>query len=220
VLSSLIDVVEGSELGLVFMGKDGTFTFRQRLISPVTEALVFSDGSVTRSSLDGSGIPYQALDIEFGSEELFNRIIVKGPPGEVTVTDDESRVTFGLSVLEIDTEIATTAGLQGLADFLLQKFSLPDYRFKSLTTNLRGLSEEEAGDVLALEIGDQVDVVFSPNGIRPAITIRNRIIGVSHDIGVDTHLVTFNFENLPFAFFVLDDPVFGKLDNTVGVLGF
>ena len=211
VLSSLVDVVEGSEFGLVFMGKDGTFTFRQRLISPVSEALQFSDGD---------GIPYQDLQIEFGSEELFNRVIVKSPAGEVTVTDDESRTTFGLRVLEVDTEIATTGGLQGLADFLLRKFSLPDYRFRSLTTNLRALSDEQAADVLALDIGDQVDVEFRPNGISPAISLRNRVIGVSHDVGVDQHLVTFNFENLPFAFFVLNDSVFGKLNNTDGVLGF
>jgi hypothetical protein len=52
------------------------------------------------------------------------------------------------------------------------------------------------------------------------VSIRNRIIGVSHDIGIDTHFVTFNFEKLPFTFFVLDDPVFGKLDEADVVLGF
>jgi hypothetical protein len=32
--------------------------------------------------------------------------------------------------------------------------------------------------------------------------------------------VAFNFEALPFVFFVLDDPFFGKLDEADVVLGF
>jgi hypothetical protein len=82
------------------------------------------------------------------------------------------------------------------------------------------LTDAQLEDVLELEIGDQVDVSFTPNGIPPAIRIRNRIIGVSHNIGIDTHLMTFKFEKLPFTFFVLDDAAFGKLDEPDVVLGF
>ena len=89
-----------------------------------------------------------------------------------------------------------------------------------MTTKLRGLSDTQVADVLGIEIGDQVDVTFTPNRIPPAVSIRNRVIGVSHDIGIDQHLVTFNFEKLQFTFFVLDDPVFGKLDEPDVVLGF
>jgi hypothetical protein len=63
-------------------------------------------------------------------------------------------------------------------------------------------------------------VVFTPNRIGVPIAIRNRVIGISHDVGVDEHRVSFSFEDLPFDFFILDDAVVGKLDNTDGVLGF
>jgi len=44
---------------------------------------------------------------------------------------------------------------------------------------------------------------------------------LSHNISVDTHIVLFSFENLPFGdFFVLDDADLGKLDNTDTGLGF
>jgi hypothetical protein len=56
--------------------------------------------------------------------------------------------------------------------------------------------------------------------VGAAIAIRNRVIRISHDVGVDRHTVSFAFEDLPFQFFILDDAVFGKLDNTDGVLGF
>jgi hypothetical protein len=43
---------------------------------------------------------------------------------------------------------------------------------------------------------------------------------VSHDVGILEHRVTFNFEQLPLTFFLLDDAVFGKIDDDAGVLGF
>jgi hypothetical protein len=82
------------------------------------------------------------------------------------------------------------------------------------------LSVEQREQVFGLELGDQADIVFTPNKIGTRIPIRNRVIGVSHNVGVDTHFVSFSFEALPFEFFILDDAVFGKLDNTDGVLGF
>jgi hypothetical protein len=39
-------------------------------------------------------------------------------------------------------------------------------------------------------------------------------------VSVESHYVSFSFEELPFAFFILDDAVFGKLDDDAGVLGF
>jgi hypothetical protein len=210
-LNYMLEIVEQSEQGLVFMAKDGTFTFRERLLATVTSPLRFDDEN---------GIPFSSLEIEFGSEELINQAIVTGPGGTAVREDLTSQVTFGITALTIDTQLATFAGQEGLAEFVIQRFANPEYRFRSLTTNLRGLSSGQVADVLSIEIGDQVDVSFTPNGIPPSVSIRNRIIGVSHDIGLDTHFVTFNFEALPFVFFVLDDPVFGKLDEPDVVLGF
>ena len=210
-LNYMLEIVEQSEQGLVFIGKDGTFTFRERLLSTASDPLRFSDNG---------DIPFVALEIEYGSEDLVNQAIVSGPNGTAIREDLTSQVTYGITALQIDTQLASFAGQEGLAEFMIQRYSQPEYRFRSLTTNLRGLSNAQVADVLALEIGDQVDVVFTPNRIPPAVSIRNRIIGVSHSIGIDEHLVTFNFEKLPFQFFTLDDPTFGKLDEPDIVLGF
>jgi hypothetical protein len=75
-------------------------------------------------------------------------------------------------------------------------------------------------EVLGLELGDQADIVFTPNRVGAPISLRNRVIGVAHDVGILEHRVTFNFEELPFAFFLLDDATFGRLDDDAGVLGF
>ena len=209
-LQYMLDIVEQSEQGLVFMAGDGTFTFRERLLSTVSDPVAFGN----------NGIPFVGLEIEFGSEDLVNQAIVTGPDGTAIVEDLTSQVTYGITALQIDTQLSSFAGLEGLAEFMIQRYSEPEYRFRSLTTNLRGLSPAQVTDVLSVDIGDQVDVTFTPNNIPPAVSIRNRVIGLSHDISLDQHLVSFNFEQLPFAFFVLDDATFGKLDEADIVLGF
>lgn len=211
-LDYILNTVEKSELGLVFMAKDGTFTFRERLLSTVSDVPVFSS--------DDSGIPFSSIEIAYGSEDLVNQAIVTGPSGTAISNDATSQVTYGITALELDTQISTLGGQQALADFIIAKFSEPEYRFESLTVTMRGLTPTQRATVLSIEMGDQVDVNFVPNNIPPAITIRNRIIGVSHSINLNQYQVTFNFEKLPFSFFVLDDPVFGKLDEADVVLGF
>ena len=202
--------VEESEAGLIFMTKDGRFAFRERLFQPQTDAVQFSDNG---------GIPYENIQITFGAELLANEAIITNSTDTATASDATSQVTFGVTTRTVDS-LLTDAGLQTLADYIVARYSEPEYRIENVTVNLRALSTAQRADVLSLELGDQADVVFTPNRVGSAIAIRNRVIGISHDVGVDTHTVSFSFEALPFDFFVLDDAVFGKLDNTDGVLGF
>jgi hypothetical protein len=205
-----LQAVEESESGLIFMNKDGAFAFRERLFQPQTDAVQFSDNG---------GIPYENIQITYGAELLANEAIVTNATGTATASDATSQVTYGVTTRSIDS-LLTDGGLQALADYIVARYSEPEYRIENVTVNLRALSPAQQAEVLGLELGDQADTVFTPNGVGEAIAIRNRVIGISHDVGIDTHLVSFNFEALPFDFFILDDAVVGKLDNTDGVLGF
>lgn len=204
--------VETSEAGLIFMTKDGRFAFRERLFQPITDAVEFTD--------DGEGIRYEGIQISYGSELLANRSEVTSVAGTAVAENATSVVTYGVTEKNVDTLLSSEAQLQGLADYIVSRYGEPEYRVESVTVNLRALSDTQRDEVLSLELGDQADVVFTPNRVGAAIAIRNRVIGISHDVGVDRHTVSFAFEDLPFDFFILDDGVFGKLDNTDGVLGF
>jgi hypothetical protein len=111
-----------------------------------------------------AGIPFSSLEIEFGSEDLVNQAIVTGPNGTAISEDLTSQVTYGITALEIDTQLATLAGQEGLADFMIQRFSEPEYRFRSLTCNLRALSPAQVDAVLSIDMGDQVDVCLRLTG--------------------------------------------------------
>ena len=68
--------------------------------------------------------------------------------------------------------------------------------------------------VLSAELGDRVEVVFSPPGVGQLTQI-SRVIGVGHrwtvGVGWRTVLSVRSLESDPF--FVLDDPDLGKLNT-------
>jgi hypothetical protein len=207
---SYLQTVEESEAGLIFMSKDGKVVFRERLIQPVSSAVMFGDDI---------GIPYDGIEIVYGTEQLANEVTVTSAAGTATAVDATSQVVYGVTAVSKDT-LLVSGDLQGLADYIVARYAVPEYRIERIRVNMRALSSEQQASVLGLELGDQADVRFTPNRVGQPISIRNRIIGVSHDVSVDSHYVSFAFEELPFNFFVLDDAVFGKLDDDAGVLGF
>jgi hypothetical protein len=207
---SYLQTVEESEAGLIFMSKDGKVVFRERLIQPVSSAVMFGDDV---------GIPYDGIEIVYGTEQLANDVTVTSAAGTATAVDATSQVVYGVTAVSKDT-LLVAGDLQGLADYIVARYAVPEYRIERVRVNMRALSSEQQDSVLGLELGDQADVRFTPNRVGTPISIRNRIIGVSHDVSVDSHFVSFSFEELPFTFFILDDAVFGKLDDDAGVLGF
>jgi hypothetical protein len=211
-LNYMSNVVEGSEQGLVFMTKDGKVAFRERLIAPTGSGIRFTD--------NGPGIPYEDVRISYGTDLMVNEAVVTFPGGTATASAATSQVTYGITERTLDTQLSSETQAQGIADYLIDRYSEPEYRIESVTVNLRALSSEQVAEVLSLELGNQADIIFTPNRIGDAIALRNRVIGVSHDVGILEHRVTFNFEELPFTFFILDDAVFGKLDDEAAVLGF
>jgi hypothetical protein len=100
-----------------------------------------------------------------------------------------------------------------MATRLLFTYSEPLYRFDSITVELDRLSTLNQNAVLDLEIGDIVQVEFTPNGIPPAISLACRILGISQQWAVDKKQILFSLETLNYGVFVLNSDLFGQLDN-------
>jgi hypothetical protein len=209
-----LQLVATSEGGEVFVSKDNKFVFKERNSVPRLPELIFTD----EASIPGyTVIPFAELGVVFGSEELYNRIVVSNDqiiPDEAIAEDATSQATFGPRSLTIDGLLNNDPDeLQFLADFLLARFKEPQYRFSSLTVVMDILSESQQDEVLELEIGDIVQVRFTPSGIPPAIEQYVRIIGISHDWSNNEKRINLNLERLDFSLFVLDSPVLGILDE-------
>jgi hypothetical protein len=204
---SYLQKVADSEQGLLFVGKSGNLVFRDRLdATPNT-------GSVTEFADDGSGIPFQLTTVNYGSELLYNQATVNAGVGTATADNARSQVAYGVSSYELDTLVSTTTQLQNLADFLVQKYGDPEYRFETITVNYDSLTSGQKAEMLALEVGDISRVTFTPNGVGDPISQYGQVIRVGNTAGPGRHDMTISFTSLDWTFLVLDDAVFGKLDS-------
>lgn len=211
---SYLQLIATSEAGEVFVSKDGKFVFKERNAAPGSLDLIFTDeGSIPGFTV----IPFADLGVVYGSEQLYNRIVISNDqliPDEAIAEDVESQLLYGARSYSQDGLLNNeVAELQFLADFLLARFKQPQYRFDSLSVILDVLSEAQQNEVLALEIGDVVQVRFTPSGIPPAIEQFVRVIGISHDWQNNEKRVNLSLETLDFSLFILDDPIFGVLDE-------
>ena len=154
--------------------------------------------------------------VEYGSELLYNQVSATSTflATGVTAESATSIDTYGIfNLTRNDLLINADADLEAYVSFLANKFKDPEYRFKSVQVQLDQRTPAQQADILGLEIGDVVGIDFTPNGIGPAIEKHAEVIGIDHSVTAISHTVTLSFATLDFSLLVLDDAVFGKLDN-------
>lgn len=206
-----LQTVETSENGLLFIGKAGDVVFRGRNATPDTAGILeFAD--------DGTGIPYVEANVNYGTDLMVNRAVVEYPAGTAIATNDSSIASYGIIEETLDTLLSSSTQANDFADYFVGKYGQPEYRFNDLRVSLDGLTDSQKADLLLREIGDLVQVTFTPNQIGLPIVRLGQITKLEHSIGVDRHDVIVGFTSVEFVGLILDDDVFGILD--VGLLGY
>jgi hypothetical protein len=212
---SYLQKVEASEPGALFIGKAGKIQFRDRAVAPTSDVTVLAD--------DGTGISYQGMKVVYGSELLYNDIeistVITG--NTATAGDSLSQGIYGILTLsQKDLLMETDLDAQELADWYAQLYSSPEFRFESVEIILNDLTTLEQDEILALELGSVVKVVFTPGNPKqsPAIEKYAEIIRLDNSVDSIFHKVSLGFATLDTAFFVLNDAEFGRLNT--GALGF
>lgn len=208
-----LQTVAKSEPGNIFISADGNVKFTDRNPSSAGTAVVLAD--------DGTGIPYQGMKVVYGSELLYNEIVLGSPAaGTVVAQDPTSIEEYGvLNLSQTDLLIQSATYIEKLAAYYAIKYSNPEYRFESVDIILDQLSNEDQQIILALEISDFVTVKFTPNNIPPAITKVAEIIRIDHDITPEAHIVSLGFATVDKGFWTLSDGIFARL-SAGNVLGF
>jgi len=114
----------------------------------------------------------------------------------------------------------TDQDAQELADWYATLYSSPEFRFESVEIVLNELDVSDQQEVLDLELGSVVKIVFTPGNpeLAPAIEKYAEIIRLDHSVDAIFHKVSVGFATLDQAFLVLDDATFGRIGT--GVLGF
>lgn len=212
---SYLQTVEASEPGALFIGKSGKVTFKDRAVAPTSDVTVLAD--------DGTGISYQGMQVVYGSELLYNNIeigtVITGATS--SAVDSLSQGIYGnLTLSQTDLLMETNQDALELAEWYARLYSSPEFRFESVNIILNDLTTDEQNEILALELGSVVKVVFTPGNPKqsPAIEKFAEIIRLDNSVDSIFHKVSIGFATLDTAFFVLDDAEFGRLNT--GALGF
>lgn len=198
--------ISNTEQGLIFVGKDGTLTFRDRISPRRNVRPLFAD--------DGTGIPFQNIEIVYGTEFLYTQVEVTYPGGSASaVSASPSIVAYGLRSYSLDTFLpdGTEAGV--IAAFLAGRYGEPTFKIVGLQVQFDSLTQAQRDRVLDLELGDGVEVLFTPNGIGDPIFRELAVDGIQHDIRPGVHVMSFRLFD---PFLVANS---GSVEGSVGEFG-
>ena len=204
-LSYLEQVADVSEPGALFINRLGYVTFKDR-----AQLQSYSTGV----SFGGSaGIPYQDCEVVYGIEEMANSVQVTYTAGTVVAgtaiaEDLTSQAAYGIMDKKYESLLSTSTQAQALANWQVALYAQPRYRVDSIGVILSGLNSAQALQVLQLDLGDVVQVTPPNSSSAQIVTID----GIEHDADPQQHRVVFRMSETAAAF-ILDDTLFGTLDN-------
>lgn len=162
-------------------------------------------------------INFNEVELEYGSEFLYNRIVVTRSNGVAqTASDSVSIASYGIRAY-------TASGLLFLsdseaelfADYLLSVYAQPVVRVARHNIVVDGLPTLHQRYVKRLEIGDLVRTVWTPLDTATGIDITSYVEGVEHVITPSGHVVNLQLTPLiDTGGFILDDVNDGILDSS------
>jgi hypothetical protein len=205
-----IQQVSDAEPGAFFTARDGRLTFRDRNSLQTTSDVVFSD--------DGSGIPFMSIGVQLGSEALRNRVTITRLNGGTVVAEDlQSQEDYGIIDYQISNSLLSTdEAAEDLADWIVGIYSQPVLRVNSVAVNLDAISSTDLGKLLALELGQACQVLFTPGGVGDQINRFVAVDSIQFDLQPTQQVATIGFSEAPAAF-LLDNLALGRLDfNALG----
>lgn len=210
-----LQLVARSDLGRLFDSRSGVLTFRDR------HSVISADIAASFAD-DGTGYPFSAARPRSTSELFYNRVSVDREGGTAqTATDttaasvdDIRSLTIPGLLLDSDVQSAD------MADYLLGVYKEPDNRIAQLEVVVSRLALGDQAIVARIDIGDVVNVVWTPADVGAPIDVDLVVEGVEHELGVGApHVMRLALSNtLQRSTFILDDATLGVLNT--GVLAF
>ena len=202
--------ISNTEQGLLFIGKDGTLTYRDRIAPRKNTPTIFAD--------NGTGIPFSNIAITFGTEFLYTQISVDYPTGTASAQSGSAAIAqYGISNYDLDTFLPDGPSASVIADFLAERYGQPTFRILSVDVEVDSLTPSQKAEILDLELSYGVKVIFTPNGIGDAIVRDLAIDSIEHNIRPGSHIVSLKFFE-PFLVHY-SGSVVGSSSNTGSVTG-
>jgi len=213
--AAYFQLVNLAEQGRIFVTNDGVFTFEERIGATLS-------GSVADFHDDGTNLPYRGLDIDFGADQVVNRVVINTLGNKTATAEDlTSQADYFIQTTVIDGSLLNTqSAVDDLADYLLQPE--PEPRFTRVEVGFEQLTDGQRDTVAAIDIGDTITIEksFLNGGVTTELAQELAVEGITHSINYATgHTVQLYTSPTTIVFeLILDDPTYGVLD-ALNVLG-
>jgi len=207
--------INESVQGRIFVSRDGTFTFQDRIGTTLSASVAdFHD--------NGTAIPYDQVGISFEANQVVNRASVTHAGGSPQVAQDlASQATYFIQTTSISDALLhnDTAALD-LANYLL--VAEPEARYTSVSTPFYSLTDAQRDTVAVIEIGNTITIEksFNTGNTTTSLAQELAIEGIQHQIDISTgHRITLFTSPTTLVYeLILDDLIYGTID-TENVLG-
>ncbi len=214
--------VELSEQGQLFMGADGKVVYRDRRwrfenTVAITSQATFGD--------DGTGAELAYMDIvtDGGAQFLRNHVIGSRQGGALVDATDSASITKFYERTDTDLselQAATDDDVLSLVQWRVATRANPIARVTTLSIQPRHPTTGLIAAVLALDIGERVTVKRRPQGVGTALSYVVLVEGISHQLDVAGNwtctLYLSSFDSLPTVQpLILDNATYGLLDTNV-----
>ena len=208
--------INESVQGRIFIARDGTFTFQDRIGNTLSASSAdFHD--------DGTAIPFDNVGISFEANQVINRASVThaGATSPEIAEDLTSQATYFIQTTAIgDALVHNDTAALALANYLL--VGQPEARYTNVSTLFASLTDAQRDTVAVLEIGNTVTIEksFSSGNTITSLAQELAIEGIQHEIDLSTgHRITLFTSPTTLVYeLILDDAVYGTID-TENVLG-
>jgi hypothetical protein len=205
-VKAYIDQIQTAEQGRIFMARNGVLNFDPRVGNTIS-------GSVADFHDDGTQIPYNNLAITYNADQIVNRASVQhlGATSPQVADDLASQAKYLIQTVSItDSLLHNDAAAATLASYLL--VGEPDPTFTGVQTDYLMLTTGQRETLALVDIGDTITITNTIAGGEVAQELS--VEGVEHRLDfVNGHRVTYFTAPTVIVYeFVLDDPIYGKLD--------
>jgi len=173
---------------------------------------VFGDAYGT--AVVGTAIPISDLQVAYTVDQFYNQAsVVRASGGTAVKNNSVSQNLYGIrSYSQSDSLSISPARSTAFANEVIGQFGIPDYVLTDLDVQLEALSSAYQNRVLALELFDIVRVIYRPYGGGSNIDRTYQIIGIQHNVGLESHVVSFGLASLNSGLF-LGSSYLGVLDT-------
>jgi len=176
-------LIESSEPGALFVSKEGFLTFRSRRYNPTYSGAI----SITT---DGTSVTPRSIEVEYGSELLYNRATIQRAGGTTQVSNDaDSQAIYGIfSYSATGLLMNSDAVALSMAQYYSNTYGEPVFRPRRVIIDMLAQTGNEQGLLQALDLDDLVFISFTPPNGQPIEKYMN-VAGIHHRIAPGSHII-------------------------------